>query len=164
MRPRRGAFPDPADNAVTDATLADYADSTLDANAALIVVSMSSQEAERIERRALHDLNQDRLRYDLWGTLGRWQTYLWSSGAAANPLTDSVPVFSSAFVEYCYEAIGLDVAPGTTERNSAPEHLWNAAMWWYEELKLLGHPIRGACVLRDMYATLLDPGELKSLS
>jgi hypothetical protein len=89
-----------------------------------------------------------------------WQTYLWSAGAAANPLREGFPIFSSSFVEYCYEAIGLDLSPGASERNSAPEHLWNAALWWQDTLGELDHGISGCCVLRDPYATLLDPGEL----
>jgi hypothetical protein len=77
------------------------------------------------------------------------------------PLREGFPVFSSSFVEYCYEAIGLDLSPGASERNSAPEHLWNAGLWWHEALGGLGHPIAGCCVLRDPSATLLDPGELE---
>lgn len=161
LHSRTGKFPEPADNAVTDARLADYGDALVDANAALLVVEMSADNVRDVAWRAIDDVNLDRLRYDLWQTLGVWQTYLWSAGAAVNPLREGFPVFSSSFVEYCYEAIGLDLSPGASERNSAPEHLWNAGLWWHEALGELGHPISGCCVLRDPYATLLDPGELE---
>jgi len=159
LHSRTGIFPEPAENAVTDARLSDYDDARVDANAALLVVKMSDEELNAVALRAIDDVNLDRLRYDLWQTLGVWQTYLWSSGAAINPLREGFPVFSSSFVEYCYEAIGLDLSPGASERNSAPEHLWNAALWWHEMLEELGHPISGCCVLRDPSATWLDPAE-----
>jgi hypothetical protein len=159
---RAGEFPDPAHNAVTDARLGDYDDPLVDANAALLVVQMSPEQLKDVAYRTTEEgVNLDRLRYDLWQTLGVWQTYFWSAGAAGNPLREGFPVFSSAFVEYCYEAIALDLAPGASERSSAPEHLWNAALWWHEEFKKLGHPISGRCVVRDPYAALLDPDELE---
>jgi hypothetical protein len=160
MHSRGGTFPEPAANAVTDARLADYRDARVDANAALLVVDMSEDDVKAVAHRAIDDVNLDRVRYDLWQALGVWQTFLWSAGAAPNPLREGFPVFSSSFVEYCYEGIGLDLSPGASERNSAPEHLWNAALWWHETLGELDHGISGCCVLRDPYATVLDPGEL----
>jgi hypothetical protein len=159
---RAGVFPDPADNAVTDGMLGFYADPGIDANVALVTVEMSDEELAGVARRATTDVNLDRLRYNLWETLGVWETYLWSGGAAPNPLNEGYPIFASAFIEYCFEAIPLDLAPGTSERNSAPEHLWNAAVWWYQAFKELEHRISGYCVVRDKYAKLLDPKELKA--
>jgi hypothetical protein len=162
MHSRRGLFPEPAFNAVTDAQLRDYADARVDANIAVLVVHMSEEDLGKVaERTEREGVNLDRLRYDLWQTLGVWQTYLWSAGAATNPLLEGFPVFSSSFVEYCYEAIALDLSPAASERNSAPEHLWNAALWWHEEFEELGHAISGCCVLRDKAAALLDPEEIQ---
>jgi hypothetical protein len=132
----------------------------VDANAALLAVSASEGERGAVERRAMHEPNLDRLRYDLWQTLGVWQTYLWAAGGAPNPLEEGFPVASSAFLEYCFEAIQLDLAPAASERNSAPEHIWNTAVWWHQEFAKLGRTITGAFVLRDPRCTLLDPGEL----
>jgi len=159
LHSRTGKFPDPAYNAVTEASLGVYDDPLIDSNAAVLTVGMTEDQVAAVRRRASWDVNLDRLRYNLWEALGVWQTYLWSAGAAANPLREGFPVFSSAFVEYCFEAIQLDLAPGASERNSAPEHLWNAAVWWKETLAELEHPIRGCYVLRDKRCTLLDPGE-----
>ena len=146
---RAGAFPEPADNAVTTAKLGMYRSELLDANAALLGVAMTADEAQRVADRATREFNLDRLRYNLWEMLGAWQSYFWQRGIQDNPLREGVPMFSSAFVEYCFEAIQLDMSPGASERNSAPEHLWNGAVWWAETFAAFGHPISGYAVIRD---------------
>ncbi len=156
LHSRTGVFPDPAHNAVTDGTLRCYDDPEVDANIAVLSVEMSEAECRKVAARAA-DPNRDRLRYDLWATLGVWQSYFWSAGVATNPLRESVPMFSAAFVEYCFEAIQLDLAPAASDRNSAPEHLWNAAVWWHEELGEIKHQVSGYYVIRDPKCTLLDP-------
>jgi hypothetical protein len=154
---RTGAFPEPAYNAVSDATLGVYADPELDANVALLTVEMSKEEVANVADRATANPNLDRLRYDFWETLGIWASYLWSSGMRPNPLREGFPMFSSAFIEYCFEAIPLDLSPAASERNSAPEHLWNSALWWNDSFTEFGHPISGYCCLRDRSGALLDP-------
>jgi len=124
---RSGEFPDPANNGVTTGTLGLYRRPELDANVALLAVDMTPEDVQQVALRAKEDPNLDRIRFDLWEMLGIWQSYLWSSGARSNPLRDGVPIFSSAFVEYCFEAIRVDLSPGASERNSAPEHVWNTA-------------------------------------
>jgi hypothetical protein len=146
---RAGRFPEPGYNAVTKANLGMYRDQHVDANAALIGVSMTAEEAQRVADRAIWDFNVDRLRYNLWEMLGAWQAYFWQRGIRDNPLIEGIPMFSSAFVEYCFEAIQLDMAPGASERNSAPEHLWNGALWWAKTFEAYGHPISGYAVIRD---------------
>jgi hypothetical protein len=160
MHPRTGRFPEPAENAVGDGWLGLYANATLDANVALINVGLPEELVEPIADRALLHPNLDRLRYDLWTSLGVWETYLWSTGVAPNPLREGYPVPSSAFIEYCYDAGHLDLAPAASERNSAPEHLWNSAVWWSETFAKLERPISGSYVLRDPYCTLLEPDEI----
>jgi hypothetical protein len=159
---RGGIFPEPEYNAVTDGRLGFYADPLVDANVALLSVAMSPADLRKVSTRAKRDVNLDRLRFNLWETLGVWVGWLWSGGAAPNPLREGFPVFSSAFVEYCFEAIEVDLAPATSERNSAPEHLWNAAVWWHDTFRSLEHAISGYYVVRDKYCTLLDPEELPS--
>jgi hypothetical protein len=126
-----------------------YRNQLLDANAALLGVSMTAEEAQRVADRANWNFNLDRLRYNLWEMLGAWQSYFWQRGIRDNPLIEGIPMFSSAFVEYCFEAIQLDMAPGASERNSAPEHLWNGAVWWWDAFAAFGHPISGYAVIRD---------------
>jgi hypothetical protein len=63
-------------------------------------------------------------------------------------------------VEYCFEEIQLDLAPGASERNSAPEHLWNGARWWSTEFGEFDRPISGRYLLRDPRCSVLSPGEI----
>jgi len=158
LHPRDGEFPKPEENGVGALELRHYQDRKVDANAALLAVKMSDEDAGKVRRRAA-DHNVDRLRYNLWETLGIWQGYLWSQGARPNPLREGIPVFSSSYVEMAYEAINLDLTPGASERNSAPEHIWNAALWWHEAFEREGHPISGYCVLRDKGCSLLSADE-----
>jgi hypothetical protein len=159
LHPRDGRFPQPDQNGVSivredrkaverGVQLRDYQDPRVDANAALVAVKMSDEDAERVRLRAM-DPNFDRARYDLWESLGIWQGYLWSHGARPNPLREGVPVFSSSYAEMAFEAINLDITPGASERNSAPEHIWNGAVWWHEAFREEGHPMSGYYVLRD---------------
>jgi hypothetical protein len=158
---RAGTFPDPANNAVTEGQLALYRRPALDANVALLAVDMSEDEAKDVVHRALEDPNLDRLRFTLWEMLGVWESYLWTSGSRTNPLLEGLPIFSSAFAEYCFDGIRVDLTPGASERNSAPEHIWNGAVWWDEALASFGHRISGYYVLRDPNCSLLGPDELE---
>jgi hypothetical protein len=162
LHSRAGTFPDPANNAVTEGQLGLYRRPALDANVALLAVEMSEQEVADVEYRATQDPNLDRLRFNLWEMLGVWESYLWTSGARSNPLLDGLPIFSSAFAEYCFDAIRVDLTPGASERNSAPEHIWNGAIWWDEALSSFGHRISGFYVLRDPNCSLLAPDELEN--
>lgn len=155
LHPRDGEFPKPEENGVGEVDLSRYQDPKVDANVALLVVKMSNEDAGKVRRRAA-DHNVDRIRYNLWETLGIWQGYLWSQGSRPNPLREGVPIFSSSYVEMAYEAINLDMTPGASERNSAPEHIWNAAVWWHESFASQGHPISGYYVLRDKGCSLLS--------
>jgi hypothetical protein len=152
---RAGHFPEPADNAITRATLEHYAS---DPNVALLRVSMTEAEAEAVAERATTQPNLERLRYDLFETLGFWQAYLWTRGTA-NPLEQGIPMAASALIEYCFEAIQLDLTPGANDRNSAPEHLWNGARWWTEAFDEFGRKISGRAVIRDRHCKVLGPGE-----
>jgi hypothetical protein len=152
---RDGAFPKPENNGVGAVEVRHYRNRKVDANIALLAVKMSDEDAEKVRQRAAN-YNIDRIRYNLWETLGIWQGYLWSHGVRPNPLREGVPIFSSAYVEMAYEAIGLDLTPGASERNSAPEHIWNAAVWWHEAFANEEHPISGYYVLRDKGCSLLS--------
>lgn len=158
LHPRSGLFPQPEHNGVMTGTLGAYDDPKIDANVALLAVQMSDDEAKKVRQRA-KTFNADRIRYNLWEMLGIWQSYLWSQGARPNPLREGVPIFSSSYVEMAFEAINLDLTPGASERNSAPEHLWNAAVWWQTTFKQQGHPISGFYVLRDKGCSLISTDE-----
>jgi hypothetical protein len=179
LHSRRGIFPDPEFNAVTDVTLGDYASPVVDANVAVIGIRMSAEQNQAVLDRTLPRMqkddphtgvNLDRARYDLWELLGLWQSYLWTRGTP-NPLEQGVPMFNAAFVAYCYEAIGLDVTPGASERHAAPEHIWNGARWWRDEYRWVEgagrspapheeSPVTGCYCVRDVHCGVLDPDEI----
>jgi hypothetical protein len=158
LHSRSGRFPEPADNAVTEARLSDYDSRRIDANVALLAVRMDAGDVTSIVDRAVSNPNLERLRYDLFETLGHWQAFLWTRGTP-NPLEQGVPVHSSSLIEYCYEAIQLDLTPGANDRNSAPEHLWNGARWWSTEFGEFNRPIHGRYLIRDPHCAVLGPGE-----
>lgn len=158
LHSRSGQFPRPERNGVGSVELGQYGNPRIDANAALIAVKMTDKDAALVRERA-DAPNHDRLRYNLWESLGIWQGYLWSQGARPNPLREGVPIVASSFVEMAYEAINLDLTPGASIRNSAPEHIWNAAVWWHETFARQKHPISGYYVLRDKGGALLSTDE-----
>jgi hypothetical protein len=157
LHPREGSFPPPERNGVTEGTLLKYRNPEVDANAALLAVKMTDTEARQIVLRARRP-NVDRLRRNFWEMLGVWQAYVWAQGKRPNPLGEGVPVFASSYVEMAYEAIHLDLSPGASERNSAPEHIWNGAAWWHQAFAQLGHPVSGYYVLRNKQCYLQDSG------
>ncbi len=154
LHPRDGLFPKPEQNGINVGRLGNYEDNTLDANVALMAVSMSDAEAKTLHKRA-KSWNYDRVRYNFWDMLGAWQRFLWSQGAARNPLNEGMPIPASSYVEFIFEGLGLGVTPGASARNSAPEHLWNAARWWHKAFKEQDRKVAGRFVARDPGCALL---------
>ncbi len=153
---RTAEFPEPSRNAVPrDARLSLYANPRRDANVALIALALKKEQAEKIRERC-DDPNLDRLRYNFWDCLGIWQSYFWSFGLRGNPLREGAPIPAASFIEYCFEALQLDITPGASERNSAPEHLWNAAKFWSQAYAERGHAITGCFALRDKGCSLIS--------
>ncbi|HEX2052412.1 MAG TPA: hypothetical protein VHJ78_01625 [Actinomycetota bacterium] len=159
MSPRGGALADPNSNGLTFGKLGNYASPMVTANVALLAVDMNDEEAGLVEFKARRP-NRDRIRYNMWDSLCVWQGYYWAQGARPNPLSEGFPIFSSSYIEYAFEAIDLDITPAASERNSAPEHLWNSARWWHENLDDLGHPIYGYSVIRDPGCSVLYQDEV----
>lgn len=157
LHARDGELALPERNGVTEGTLGAYKDPELDANVAFLAVKMSDAEARSVVERARQP-NLDRIRFDFLEMLAAWQGFFWARGRAPNPLEQSVPLFSSAYLDMAFEAISLDLTPGASDRNSAPEHLWNSAVWWHEAFQEMGHPISGVYVLRDKRCYLQDAG------
>ncbi len=154
LHPRNGIFPKPECNGVNEGTLGLYDNKDLDANVGLVAVSMSDQDAKQLKKRAMN-WNLDRVRYNFWDMLGAWQSYLWSQGAKRNPLREGMPIAASSYIEFIYEGLGLGVTPGSSERNSAPEHLWNAACWWHKAFKEEDRKIAGMFVARDRGGSMM---------
>ncbi len=155
---RNGQFPKPENNGVNEGTLGQYEDKVVDANVGLVAITMSDQEVQKLFTRA-QAWNADRVRYNFWDMLGSWQSYLWSQGMKTNPLREGVPIAASAYIEFIFERLGMGVTPGASSRNSAPEHLWNAARWWHKAFKEDNRKIAGMYVARDPGCAMLRPNE-----
>ena len=173
---RNIAFPRPENNGVTpNSKLRIYSDANVDANVALIAVcarkftkgkrsglkNLSDDDLKAVAARA-KDYNYDRMRYDFWDSLSAWQRYLWSDGEGQNPLRAGIPICASSYIEMAFEAIGLDLVPYASERNSAPEHIWNAAKWWYQQSHIdhddteSAYEMMGCYAIRDNGCSLVE--------
>lgn len=53
----------------------------------------------------------------------------------------------------------MGVMPGASSRNSAPEHLWNAARWWHKAFKEDNGKISGMYVAQDPGCAMLRTNE-----
>jgi hypothetical protein len=156
--PRNGKFPKPEKNGVNEGTFGQYEDKAVDANVGLVAITMSDSEVQKLFKRA-KSWNADRVRYNFWDMLGAWQSYLWSQGAKTNPLREGIPIPASSYIEFIFDRLGMGVTPGASSRNSAPEHLWNAACWWHKAFKEDNRKIAGMFVARDPGCAMLRPNE-----
>ena len=160
--PRNGQFPSPAENGLVKSTLKLYNDAEIDPNVAMLVVGANATDKvgdldegclKKLRERAKNP-NFDRLRFDFWDSLCAWNKYIWSEGEDTNPLKAGVPISSAAYIEMIFEAIGLDLVPGASERHSAPEHIWSTALWWLQNCTKkynhnMAHAISGCFLIRD---------------
>ncbi len=144
----------PEHNAVTSRTLDAYADPGSYPNVALVAFKLGDKEVKALIARAKKP-NIDRLRFPLWDLAGRWIAYLWG-GAAVNPLTEGFRMPSAGYVEMAYEAAGIDLTPGSSERNSSPEHIWQTAKWWYKPFEDFGKPLYLQYCLREPHPRPAD--------
>lgn len=158
LHPRNGQFPKPEQNGVNEGVLGHYENKTVDANVALVAVTMTDEEAKKLRKRA-QSWNVDRVRYNFWNMLGAWQGYLWLPSVKHNPLQDGVPIPASSYIEFIFEGLGLGVTPGASSRNSAPEHLWNAACWWHKAFKEQDRKVVGMFVARDPGCAMIRTDE-----
>jgi len=120
-------------NGVSVRRISDYTQASFDPfaahcvpNIAILAIALTEEERKAILDRA-DDPNADQLRYDLAGLLGTWYAYITNPADRPNPLSAGSGVFSSAYVQLAYDAAGIDLAPGAHQRNTCPEHLWQAA-------------------------------------
>lgn len=95
-------------------------------NIGVIAIALTDGEREAIVDRA-DDPDVDQLRYDLSGLLGTWYAYITDQADKRNPLGAGHAVYCSAYVQLAYDAAGIDLAPGAHQRNTSPEHIWQAA-------------------------------------
>jgi hypothetical protein len=160
---RLAEFPRPERNGVVETTLSNYLNAKYDANVALLIIkqideSKTGTVSEKVGE-LVQDPNRDRARFNFWESLSVWQSYLWSFGLRPNPLREGWPVPSASFIEYCCEGIGLDITPGASTRNTAPEHIWNTAKYWGDATHNQGFSITGYFIARDKGCSLRSSDE-----
>ena len=95
-------------------------------NMAIIAIGLTSEERDKIAVRADNPY-VDQLNYDFPSLLGLWYSYITSRGEIANPLIQGHPMAGAAYLQFAYDAAAVDLAPGSRQRNIAPEHIWQAA-------------------------------------
>jgi hypothetical protein len=145
-------------------------------NIAIVTFALTSDERLRIMNRA-DDPNVDQLAYDLPGLMGMWYSYITGTAQGPNPLSDGNAIFCSAYVQLAYDAAGIDLAPGAHERNTAPEHLWQAARYLHHTFRVVDpgtgtsvpRPVHGWYCLRDKAGVIapvedLDKHDYRRLS
>lgn len=119
-------------NGVGPRRIADYRQARFDLfsahsvpNFAVLAVTLTDAERKAILDRA-DDPDVDQLQYDLLGLLGTWYAYLTQRASRPNPLSEGHAIYCSAYVQLAYDAAGIDLSPGAHQRNTSPEHLWQA--------------------------------------
>lgn len=122
---------------------ADYADAGFEPDAppgspniAVLCLGLSASERAAIRTRALHP-EADLMSYDLPELLGTWFHYALGLGKRPNPLVEGVGTPSASFLQLAYDAAGIDLSPGANDRNSAPEHLWQAVRYLHPMFEAL---------------------------
>jgi hypothetical protein len=133
-------------------------------NVAVLSFGLTEKEQRGIIERALCP-EIDQLSYDLPALLGTWFGYAMRPGYVPNPLTQGTAIPGAALVQLAYDAAGIDLSPGSHDRNTAPEHLWQTARFLYGMLTVMdedGHSkprrVAGYHCVRDP-ACLMAPLE-----
>ena len=142
-------------NGVGPRRLADYAPSGFDLfsphcvpNIAILAIALTSEERTKILDRA-DDPDVDQLHYDLSGLLGTWYAYLGDRAQQINPLTQGNAIYCSAYAQLAYDAAGLDLAPGAHQKNTSPEHIWQAFKYLRPAFQIMD-PATGVLLQRPM--------------
>jgi hypothetical protein len=149
-------------NGVGPRRFADYSRASFDffaphsvPNIGVIALALTDDERMKVLDRA-DDPDVDQLHYDIAGLLGAWYSYLTDQASHPNPLAAGRAVFCSAYVQLAYDAAGIDLAPGAHQRNTAPEHLWQAIKYLQKAFrvsdkggKLVDRPLAGWFCVRD---------------
>jgi hypothetical protein len=128
LEPRGGfGFPPPT-NGVQVERLERYRDARAWPNVALVVVPL---ERKAIAAQVLQ-VFRNRSAVDLLELSLRWLAFVWGVAGAGNPLVEGVGVPSAVLVETLLGAAGFDVTPSLPARQSCPEAIWQAAIWWHD--------------------------------
>jgi hypothetical protein len=124
-------------------------------NIAVLSFGLTPEERKAIRDRATRP-EADLLSYDLPHLIGTWFHFALSLGKRSNPLVEGIGMPSASFLQLAYDAAGIDLSPGSSDRNSAPEHLWQAARFLHVMFEapgpdgtLQGRPLLGYHCVRE---------------
>lgn len=123
-------------------------------NLAAIIVALNNEEVEKILKRA-SEPNADQINYDFTGLLGIWYSYIFNKRNEINPLGNGKPLYSAAYCQLAYDAVGIDLAAGINSRNTSPESIWGTAKIFYDHFNEMGYPIIGYYCVRDPYCQMI---------
>ncbi len=126
LEPVQGfGFP-PPDNGVQETTLARYADAAAWPNIALLSLPVDPVTVQG----ALEAFRKQRAALDVPGLILAWLAFTWGVGSTGNPLLSGQGMPSAAVLERVIGAAQFDLTPGSVERATCPEAIWQAALWW----------------------------------
>lgn len=132
-------------------------------NIAIIAIGLSDEERKQILSRADAPYT-DQLNYDFPSLLGGWYAYVTSKGEVANPILQGLAIPGAAYVQFAYDAAGIDLALGSRQRNVTPEHIWQSAKRLSplfrtvgEEGKLIERPVAGWYCIREKACASYPP-------
>jgi hypothetical protein len=101
----------------------------------LVEKNLTKQELvmrrREVRARADHP-NAAQDRFDLLSLVSAWQAFLFEPERQPSPLAQEIAHPGAAYVRWLLEGADIDTAPGATEHNDAPEHVWAAARRWHE--------------------------------
>lgn len=160
-------------NGVSPRRVADYALASFEQfaphcapNIAVLAIALTEKERKRVLWRA-DDADVDQLHYDISGLQGDWYAFLTNPARKPNPLIEGKALHAAAYLQLAYDAVGIDLSPGSNARNTAPEHIWQAAKYFRRSFRaldakgnLVPRQIRMWSCVRDK-ACLMKPVDLK---
>ena len=118
-------------------------------NAAIISIGLTADERKQVLERALHP-EVDQLGYDLPRLLSTWYGFINNRAGFPNPLVQGNGMPGAAYLQLAYDAAGVDLAPGSVERNVSNEHIWQAAKKLNKSIEMEGDD--GSPVPREVVA------------
>lgn len=132
-------------------------------NVAVIVFALNDEEVSKIMERA-SEPNIDQLRYNFNSLIGTWINYIFHKEIEENPLGAGNALYSSAYCQLAYDAIGIDLSAGLHSRNTSPESIWQSIRVFQNEFTSLGHPMKAYYCIRDPYCELIPFKEKESFT
>lgn len=134
-------------------------------NIAIIAIALTEEERQQVLNRADAPYT-DQLNYDFPAMWGAWYAYITSKGEVTNPILQGVGIPSAAYIQFAYDAAGIDLALGSRQRNVTPEHIWQSAKRLSplfrtvgEEGKLIERPVVGWYCVQEKACASYPPDD-----